>query len=88
VLPYVSTHVSPMPVVTITPSPTNTPEVTNVPDPINTPNNDAPKGDCNTGKDNKEQGSNASISLVNSDNVIVFENSNNNIEFRSQNEID
>ena len=40
-----------------------------------------------TGKDNKEQGSNASVSLVNSDNVIVFENTNNNIEFKSQNEI-
>jgi hypothetical protein len=40
-----------------------------------------------TGKDNKEQGSNAIIELVNSDNVIVFENNNNNIEFKSQNEI-
>jgi hypothetical protein len=40
-----------------------------------------------TGKDNKEQGSNASISLVNSDKVIVFESASNNIEFKSQNEI-
>lgn len=40
-----------------------------------------------TGKENKEQGSNATISLVNSNNVIVLENSSNNLEFKSQNDI-
>lgn len=40
-----------------------------------------------TGKDNKEQGSNASFYLSNSDGVIVFENTGNNIEFKSQNDI-
>ncbi|HTE34399.1 MAG TPA: thiol-activated cytolysin family protein [Chryseolinea sp.] len=40
-----------------------------------------------TGKENKEQGSNAAISLFNSDNVEVFESLSNNIEFKSQNEI-
>ena len=40
-----------------------------------------------TGKDNKEQGSRASVSLANSDNVEVFESPSNNIEFKSQNEI-
>ena len=40
-----------------------------------------------TGKENKEQGSNASISLYNSDNVEVFQSPSNNIEFKSQNDI-
>ncbi len=40
-----------------------------------------------TGKDNKEQGSNASVYLSNSDNVIVFENTSNNTEFTNKNEI-
>ncbi len=41
----------------------------------------------NTGKDNKEQGSNVIVELTNSDKMIVFENNTNNIEFKSQNEI-
>ena len=40
-----------------------------------------------TGKENKEQGSNAAFYLTNSNGVIVFENTVNNIEFRSQNDI-
>ena len=40
-----------------------------------------------TGKENKEQGSNASFYLSNSDGIIVFENTVNNIEFKSQNDI-
>jgi hypothetical protein len=40
-----------------------------------------------TGKDNKEQGSNASVYLANSDNVIVFENTSNNTEFTNRNDI-
>ncbi len=40
-----------------------------------------------TGKDNKEQGSNASVYLFNSDNVIVFENTSNNTEFTNKNEV-
>jgi len=40
-----------------------------------------------TGKDNKEQGSNASVYLANSDNVIVFQNTSNNTEFTNRNDI-
>lgn len=40
-----------------------------------------------TGDDNKEQGSNAILELVNSRGAHIMENNNNNIEFRSQNEI-
>jgi hypothetical protein len=45
------------------------------------------KVQINTGSDSKEQGSNAQVDLVNSDGVIVFENNNNNIELKSNNEI-
>ncbi|MBL7752072.1 MAG: hypothetical protein JNN29_11865 [Chitinophagaceae bacterium] len=40
-----------------------------------------------TGKDNKEQGSNAIAELVNSKNLMVAENNFNNIEFKSSNDI-
>jgi hypothetical protein len=40
-----------------------------------------------TGKDNKEQGSNASVYLSNSNNIIVFESTSNNTEFTNMNNI-
>ena len=41
----------------------------------------------NSGTDTKEQGSNVSFTLYNSNNIPVFESASNNIEFRNQNDV-